>query len=63
MNVEIQHNAPQIARELELYARNLTSAKGYTAFAATGTSAASDLSATAALIAPRLVGVVVRARF
>jgi outer membrane receptor protein involved in Fe transport len=49
--------------ELELYARNLTSAKGYTAFAATGTSAASDLSATAALIAPRLVGVVVRARF
>ena len=49
--------------EIELYARNLTSAKGYTAFAATGTSAASDLSATAALIAPRLVGVVVRARF
>jgi outer membrane receptor protein involved in Fe transport len=49
--------------EVELYARNLTSAKGYTAFAATGTSAASGNSATAALIAPRLVGVVLRAKF
>ncbi len=49
--------------EVELYARNLTSAKGYTAFAASGTSAASGLSATAALIAPRLVGVVLRAKF
>ena len=49
--------------EVELYGKNLTSAKGYTAFAASGTSAASGLSATAALIAPRLVGVVLRAKF
>jgi len=49
--------------EAEIYAKNLTSAKGFTAFGATGTSAASGLSATAALIAPRLVGVVLRAKF
>lgn len=49
--------------ELEIYGRNLTSAKGFTAYSATGTSAASGLSASAALISPRLVGVVLRAKF
>lgn len=49
--------------ELEFYGKNVTSAKGYTAFSATGTSAASGLSANAALIAPATFGVVLRAKF
>jgi outer membrane receptor protein involved in Fe transport len=49
--------------ELELYGKNLTDAKGFTQFSATGNSAASGAAATAALIAPRLVGIVLRARF
>jgi hypothetical protein len=49
--------------ELELYGKNLSNAKGYTAFSFTGTSAASGLSSNAALIAPRLFGVVLRAKF
>jgi iron complex outermembrane receptor protein len=51
------------AWEIELYGKNLSNAKGYTAFSFTGTSAASGLSANAALIAPRLFGVVLRGKF
>jgi outer membrane receptor protein involved in Fe transport len=49
--------------ELELYGKNLNNAKGVTAFAASGASAASGNAATVALIAPRLYGVVLRAKF
>jgi len=49
--------------ELELYGKNLNNAKGVTAFAASGSSAASANAATVALIAPREVGVVLRAKF
>lgn len=49
--------------ELELYGKNLNNAKGVTAFAASGTSAASGNAATVALVSPRLLGVVLRAKF
>ncbi len=50
--------------ELELYGKNLNNAKGVTAFAASGSSIASKpYAATVALIAPRLLGVVLRAKF
>ncbi|HEY2068412.1 MAG TPA: TonB-dependent receptor [Rhizomicrobium sp.] len=49
--------------ELELYGKNLSNAKGYTEFSASGTSAASGNAATAGLIAPRLMGLVLRAKF
>jgi hypothetical protein len=49
--------------EIELYGKNLSNAKGYTAFSFSGTSAASGLSANAALIAPRMFGIVLRGKF
>jgi outer membrane receptor protein involved in Fe transport len=49
--------------ELEIYGKNLSSAKGVTEFSASGTSAASGNAATVSLIAPRLIGVVLRAKF
>lgn len=48
---------------LELYGKNLSNAKGITAFAATGNSAASGNAASAAIIQPRIVGVALRAKF
>jgi iron complex outermembrane receptor protein len=49
--------------ELELYGRNLSNAKGVTEFNATGASVASNNAANVSLIAPRLFGVVLRAKF
>ena len=51
------------AWEIELYGKNLSNARGYTAFSASGTSIASGESAIAALTAPRLFGVVLRGKF
>ena len=48
---------------LELYGKNLTDAKGITAVAASGTSAASGLAGTAAIMEPRIVGIVLRGKF
>jgi iron complex outermembrane recepter protein len=45
---------------LELYAKNLTDAKGITAFGAYSTSAASGLAPNVAVIEPRIVGLVLR---
>jgi iron complex outermembrane recepter protein len=49
--------------ELELYAKNLTSAKGITSASAYGGADVSNLAPTAAYIAPRLVGIVLRGKF
>jgi outer membrane receptor protein involved in Fe transport len=49
--------------ELEVYGKNLSSAKGVTEYSASGTSAASGNAASVSLIAPRLIGVVLRAKF
>jgi outer membrane receptor protein involved in Fe transport len=49
--------------EIELYGKNLSDAKGFTEYTATGTSAASGLSGTAAVIAPRMFGIVLRGKF
>lgn len=48
---------------LELYGENLSNAKGITAFATTGGSVASGGAATAAIIQPRIVGIVLRGKF
>ncbi|HEY2035333.1 MAG TPA: TonB-dependent receptor [Rhizomicrobium sp.] len=47
---------------IELYGKNLTDAKGVTSFASSGTSAASGLAATAAIMAPREFGIVLRGK-
>jgi len=47
---------------VEIYGKNINSAKGVTAFGAYGTSAASGGAGTVGLIQPRLIGIVLRGK-
>ena len=49
--------------EAELYGKNLTDARGFTYFSASGTSAASGNAASVSVIMPRTFGVLLRAKF
>jgi outer membrane receptor protein involved in Fe transport len=48
---------------VELYGKNLNDAKGISAFGPTGGSAASGAAATASLIQPRILGIILRGKF